>query len=482
LNPCGGVTVSCLDRPTIELTLRTGSDIVPNLYDLVRNTVDDVVAGLLVVPNGIAVPIETMGQPTDAPLLRHPGPKGILRVTLAEVTGTQQAPVSSPYVSIGIGVASWSSPVASPRQGPSYWASADEPDVQAWSKGNVQDFEVYSPNQSVDIRCFQSDLTMDLDVLLGRTKIPVHELAHGISVEVPLQSSEGEDTGRRLHVKGDWLAVCAEPAVPVGDASTLLASASLHGDPRARSHTRANHRTKHNTVGAGDVELMASLRVDSIEGLPSDPALKYSLRLSTGTLVEESAEGRPRSLPIDQVSDERLAQLAGKLSPLLGAADLADVLGVAPSLAAEFAQRHASSTSGDAAGGGEAAAVATRRGRTDTCAWQKEWCRRAREQAKRLAASSAPQFGRIFHMPLASSATLELEVVRHREGSHREESVARLTCEPSKLTVDQRLQPAISCQGPFALMLADGSRGKLCGSIELRHLDTRGPFPIEHVE
>ena len=34
-----------------------GSELIPNLYNFVRDTVDDVVASLLVVPNVIAVPL-----------------------------------------------------------------------------------------------------------------------------------------------------------------------------------------------------------------------------------------------------------------------------------------------------------------------------------------------------------------------------------------------------------------------------------------
>ena len=35
----------------------TGTELIPNLYNFVRDTVDDVIADLIVVPNMVAVPI-----------------------------------------------------------------------------------------------------------------------------------------------------------------------------------------------------------------------------------------------------------------------------------------------------------------------------------------------------------------------------------------------------------------------------------------
>ena len=38
--------------------IQSGSEMIPNLYNFVRETVDDVVADLIVIPNMVAVPIE----------------------------------------------------------------------------------------------------------------------------------------------------------------------------------------------------------------------------------------------------------------------------------------------------------------------------------------------------------------------------------------------------------------------------------------
>eukprot|EP00438_Fugacium_kawagutii_P003780 Skav210868 [mRNA] locus=scaffold4964:78761:82865:- [translate_table: standard] len=57
LNPVGGVSVTCLDRPIIDLTIKTGTDLIPNLYNFVRDSVDEVIADLIVIPNMVAVPI-----------------------------------------------------------------------------------------------------------------------------------------------------------------------------------------------------------------------------------------------------------------------------------------------------------------------------------------------------------------------------------------------------------------------------------------
>lgn len=456
LNPIGGITISCLDRPSIELSLRTGSDLVPNLYDLVRSTVDDVVAGLLVVPNGVAVPIPTLGPETDGPSLSCPVPKGILRVTLQEIAGTAAAPVSSPYAVLRIGAADWRSPVAQPRSGGGLWAT--EADIQVWAKGNTQDFVVFSPNQSVDLRIFQSDVSLDLDVLLGSVRLPVQEIAHGTEVEVPLVLPDGSDSGRRLHFKGDFLAIGAD-STPVQVPATTVVSAV---QPKRGTHSRCSSKGIHaaaTTAGAGDVEMFASVRVDAVEGLPADPTLKYSVRLSTGGgLVGESPPGRAPSLGVDQVSNEVMLQFARKLSPLLALADLADALGVSPDIAREFAEHHAAAGASAASAGGHKKCEE----------WDLEWCRRARQQAQSLAASSNPQFGRIFHLPVPPSAQVELELLRHGPGSAREEVVAMLVYDLGSIKNDA------SCDGPFVLALSEGGTCTLQGSLRMRPLHLQG--------
>lgn len=464
LNPCGGITISCLDRPSIELTLRTGSELVPNLYDLVRNIVDDVVASLLVVPNGIAVPIATMGPETDGPLLNDPLPKGILRVTLQEISGSSEAPVSSPYVNTRVGAASWLSPIARTLDDGGFWAT--ESDIKVWAKGgSTQDFVIYSPNQSVDMRVFQSDVSLDLDVLLGTLKVPVHGIGHGAELEVPLVSPEGADSGRRLHFKGDWLGVLEDPTPTLVAPSTIVSGASAPSRG-SRSLSRASQLKTVGTAGAGDVEMLASVRVESVEGLPPDPEHRYSLRLAVdGGIVCESTKGHAPSMHIDQVNNEVLVQLAKKLAPLLPLADLADVLGVPHQLAREFAEQHASPFPPQVSA-------------KISAAWDLDWCRRAREQAQRLAASKHPQFGRIFHLPVPRAAKVELELLRHRQGSSSPaEAIGLLTCDFDGL----RGRPA-ACHGPFELALADGSSCTLHGSVQLRLLEPQGRQPADPLD
>lgn len=83
LNPVGGVSVTCLERPMIDLTIKTGTELIPNLYNFVRDTVDDVIADLIVVPNMVAVPID---DSVDGCSLQHPLPLGFLRLSLEGIT------------------------------------------------------------------------------------------------------------------------------------------------------------------------------------------------------------------------------------------------------------------------------------------------------------------------------------------------------------------------------------------------------------
>ncbi|CAK0842727.1 unnamed protein product [Prorocentrum cordatum] len=192
LNPCGGVTIYCTDRPTLDLKIRAGSELLPNLYDLVRDTVDDVIASIVVVPNCVAVSIPTPGSQDagDWVSLRYPLPTGIVRVTVEQLVGSPEAPVASPYVQMHVGAATWRTPVGEHAG-----------HAASWAAGNVQDFAIYTDSQCVELRAFSGG-ALSLDGLLGRARVPVARLL-GHGVEVPLELPGGGGSGRTLVVRGD---------------------------------------------------------------------------------------------------------------------------------------------------------------------------------------------------------------------------------------------------------------------------------------
>lgn len=104
----GGVSVFFLNRPDIDFDLTNLANIldIPGLSDIIRGVIDDVVAGFVVLPNRITVPLTDI----DPYELKYPMPDGLLRIEVLEAKDLIKKDIgiiskgsSDPYVILRVG-------------------------------------------------------------------------------------------------------------------------------------------------------------------------------------------------------------------------------------------------------------------------------------------------------------------------------------------------------------------------------------------
>mmetsp|Transcript_11337 Transcript_11337/g.21485 ORF Transcript_11337/g.21485 Transcript_11337/m.21485 type:complete len:685 (+) Transcript_11337:25-2079(+) len=479
LNPVGGITISCLDRPSLDLRIRSGfTDRLPNLYDFVRETVDNVIASVIVVPNGIAVPINTVGGPkTDEAELACPEPQGLLRLTVREVweevdpeadAGSQESASDSEeeeagkedklqqqevYAQVLLGAARWHTP-------PARAVSSTAPRRARWAEGSTQDFVVFSDRQALEIRVFQED-AWKLHDCIGQARVAVGQVVEGSDVEVPLIAHSDGKTRGRMRLQGEWLAVSEKPP------GWLPAPAATRPRKLSKASTSPALTAP---AGHGDADVLLSARVDGLQGLKPNAAYKYTVCVGAADYEQCSRFGSPLQSEMDSCSDELFIALVKKLSPRLTLADLADTLGISAAHAREFVehesklQRTASSGSGGQEGRGLEPAAAAER-------WELAWCGRAREAARSLAASENPQFQQILHVPTPGARNLHMRLLCHSDGSSKERTVAEFTHSLADIAA-----AGGKLNGPFRMQLDNGRECELHGSVRLRQLETIDPI------
>ena len=279
--------------------------------------------------------------------IRHPVPEGILRVRVRGVAAEPGASLGKLYAGVRVGAAKWRTATQEASSG----------EGVRWLEGNAQDFVIYSERQHLRLQVFTEGSLIGTDELLGCAQVPVYE-AVGEGVQVPLFDREGKVTGHSAQLTTEWLAVVDEPPVFVERA------AASHQPAR----TKSTLRTVTSTAGDAEAEMMVSVRVDEARGLPQDDRCTYCIRVSVGGVMEETPVGIAPRLPQDPLVDGSVILLARKLAPLLGVADLAEVLGISVAHAREFVQRDR---------------LRGQAGRDEE--WDREWCHRARAAAEKLA-------------------------------------------------------------------------------------------------
>ncbi|XP_022798520.1 extended synaptotagmin-2-B-like isoform X2 [Stylophora pistillata] len=104
----GGVSVFFLNRPDIDFDFTNLANIldIPGLSDIIRGVIDDVVAGFVVLPNRITVPLTDI----DPYELKYPMPDGLLRIEVLEAKDLIKKDIgiiskgsSDPYVILRVG-------------------------------------------------------------------------------------------------------------------------------------------------------------------------------------------------------------------------------------------------------------------------------------------------------------------------------------------------------------------------------------------
>lgn len=353
LNPVGGVSVTCLERPMIDLTIKTGTELIPNLYNFVRDTVDDVIADLIVVPNMVAVPID---DSVDGCSLQHPLPLGFLRLSLEGITAAGPLP-SSVHVEVELGVQRWQSGLATVS---SYSRQAE------WLEGNVKELAVYSQDQLLRFRVFSHGFTDRVTgpSLLSSGQVFVRDLMPG-HVEVPMTDAQDHGEGSE-HAENSsvelflsWMPVVEQPA------------------------------------SAADEDLLATVHLHRVEGLNGG---QHRMRV---TLAGDSFQSPVGLAPpiLHEIADDRLLLLAKKLCGKVALVDLADALNIPVEHAREFALEHERRRK---AGSQKSSASAS---------WDQQWCTVARQAARTQAAGREPHFDQVCHLRAGKADALLIELL-----------------------------------------------------------------------
>eukprot|EP00434_Breviolum_minutum_P015290 symbB.v1.2.013474.t1/scaffold954.1/size149253/1 len=414
LNPVGGVSITCLDRPIIDLTIKTGGEMFPNLYNFVRETVDDVVADLIVIPNMVAVPIDAS---TDACALRHPLPLGFLRVSLDGITAAGPLP-STVYVEVFLGCQVWKSGVAK--------VSSYSRHVE-WLDGNVKDLEVFSQDQLLRFRVFSTGSFSSVSgpSLLASGQVFIRDLMPG-RVEVPLTDADAhEETSEHAENSSvelflSWLPVQPEP--PTKADEDFLASVHL----------------KH-IVGLQELHMAAREDPHSLDG--------YRMRITAGGSSRLTPVG-VASPAVHEIAADRFLVLARKLWGKMSLVDLADALNIPVSHARAFALEHQ-----------RRQAQAGKSG-SDLESWDIQWCKEARDAAHRIAAMEEPHFDHVSHLRVGKEDVVLIELL------DQDVVIARLER-------SLKLMPKGGCEGPFHLIV-EGCQHPctLHGRVELRRIES----------
>ncbi|XP_077580687.1 extended synaptotagmin-2 [Stigmatopora nigra] len=198
----GALSVFFLQKPLLDLNWTGLTNIldIPGLNGLCDNLIQDIIAGILVLPNRISIPL--VGESQLEQLL-FPVPQGILRIHFLEgqdlvgkdkFLGGLIKGKSDPYGVIRVGNQLFQSKVIHDTVNPKWNA--------------VYEAEVMDPaGQNVEVQLYDEDT--DKDDRLGSVTIDVGELAKERKVDEWF-SLDDVATGK-LHLRLEWLSLLATP-------------------------------------------------------------------------------------------------------------------------------------------------------------------------------------------------------------------------------------------------------------------------------
>jgi len=213
----GGITVYFLDPPILEMDLTGLGNVaeMPGLAGITQNAFKSAVAGSLLLPNVIAVPVGTEEQGVDHALLSLPAPRGILRFTAIEAENLIGADVhllskatSDPYVKVDLAGETWKSSTVMKNLNPK------------WKETDWHDFVVYDRDQKIGIQVFDED-QYSADDLIGKARpMIVSEALDEKEAWVPLfdQAIDFNKPGNKVAVpkngrarlRFDWLDIAKD--------------------------------------------------------------------------------------------------------------------------------------------------------------------------------------------------------------------------------------------------------------------------------
>ncbi|CAH3120834.1 unnamed protein product [Porites lobata] len=196
----GGVSVFFLNRPDIDFDLTNLANIldIPGLSDIIRGVIDDVVAGFVVLPNRITVPLTDV----DPYELKYPMPDGVLRIEVLEAKdlvkkdiGVFKKGSSDPYVILRVGAKTFKTKTKDSTLNP------------VWNEV----FEAFVDNshgQKIKIAVFDEDKASD-DESLGTVEADIGTIVQQGNVDLWLQL-ENVESGQ-INLRCTWFTMTPKP-------------------------------------------------------------------------------------------------------------------------------------------------------------------------------------------------------------------------------------------------------------------------------
>ena len=197
----GGVTVFFLKRPKIAFNLTNLLNVLdfPGLKKTLRGIVDDVIAGLIVLPNRIAIPL---AGSVDAGDLQYPVPEGLLRIQCVEARELVKSDFSligkdcpDPYAILEVGAQTFRTETKKNESSPT------------WEE-TFEAFVDNSEGQELEIYLFDHDIASK-DSKIGNADMKICSVVEEGAQDIWLPLEKAKQG--KLHLKLEWFSLSNDP-------------------------------------------------------------------------------------------------------------------------------------------------------------------------------------------------------------------------------------------------------------------------------
>ena len=197
----GGVTVFFLKRPKIAFNLTNLLNVLdfPGLKKTLRGIVDDVIAGLVVLPNRIAIPL---AGSVDAGDLQYPVPEGLLRVQCLEARELAKSDFSligkecpDPYAILEVGAQTFRTRTKKNESSPT------------WEE-TFEAFVDNSAGQELEIYLFDHDIASK-DSKIGNVDMKICSVVEEGARDIWLPLEKAKQG--KLHLRLEWFTLSNDP-------------------------------------------------------------------------------------------------------------------------------------------------------------------------------------------------------------------------------------------------------------------------------
>ncbi|XP_074550890.1 extended synaptotagmin-3 [Halichoeres trimaculatus] len=236
----GGVTYFFIRRPTLEINWTGMTNLLdsPGFSSLSEETIMDIIASLMVLPNRMCIPLIDQVKVDQ---MRFPLPRGVVRVHLL---GARDLVAKDTYM-LGL-VKGKSDPYATLRVGNRHFKSKTVKENLNPTWNEVHEFVVHeAPGQELEVELFDEDT--DKDDFIGQYHLDLGEVKREKEMDqwFPL---DGVPNGE-VHLKLQWFSLKSDPNLETeskdGFASAMLAVYLDNASNLPKDHKEISDRQKH---------------------------------------------------------------------------------------------------------------------------------------------------------------------------------------------------------------------------------------------